>query len=68
MYIDALTHKLRDIKKQNNLSFEKIAALLGFTKTYVSGMHGGRFKIHPRTIRLLELELAEQKRTRRRRA
>ncbi len=68
MHTDAMTQKLRTIKASHKLSFEAIGRLLGLTPTYIREMHNGRMKTHPRTVRLLELELAEQKRVRRRRA
>lgn len=66
--MDALTLRLREIKAQHALSYEAIANMMGFSIPYVRGMHNGTFKTPPRVVRLLELELAEQRRNRRKRA
>lgn len=68
MQISPHAQQLRAIKAKHALSYQAIGAILGMTVTYVRGMHNGVYHTHPRIVRLLELELAEQKRQRRRRA
>jgi hypothetical protein len=62
MFETARRLRLRALMSTHGLSKEDVAALLGFTLVHVRAMHKGSTPIHPRTIRLLELELAERAR------
>jgi len=56
--------RLRQLMHDHGLSVRDVAEILDFHPTYVQALRAGQFRVHRRTLRLLELEIAERARTR----
>ena len=58
----ARCHKLRELMRAHRLSVADISELLAVNLSHVRGMKAGLKPVTRKTLRLLELEIAERKR------